>query len=497
MPISVFGKKFAWSTVGIVGILAAGIAGVGSTVYVATRGASAEENLVDLTVPVQAKNLTVRVNASGTVVPVRSVNLSPKTSGRLVELMVEQGDRVKKGQPIARMENEEILAQGKQAEAQLAKAQARLAELQAGNREEEIEQAKARLARAKAQLAELKAGNREEEIEQAKSQVESAGARAKLARQRRDRFQTLYQEGAVSQDRYDEALTEWEQARASLEEALENLQELRNGPRAEEIARAEADVYEAQQNLLQLQRGPRAEEIAQARAEFEESKWRMREIQERYNNTLVRSPFSGIVTQRYADEGAFVTPTTSASATASATSTSIVAIAQGLEILAEVPEVDIDRIKPNQEVSVVADAYPDKTFRGKVRLIAPEAIEEENVTLFQVRVALETGLDKLMSGMNVNLTFRGDRLNNAIVVPTVAVVTYQGETGVLVLDKEEQEPEFRSVTLGSTIDDQIQILKGVKATERVFVDLPEGKDIDEFLDEAEKTTDKQEKDKQL
>lgn len=481
MPIVLFGKKFAWSTVGIVGILAAGIAGIGSTVYVATRDASAEENLVDLTVAVQAKNLTVRVTASGTIVPVRSVNLSPKTSGRLVELMVEQGDRVQKGQPIARMENEEILAQGKQAEAQLIQAKARLAELEAGSRSEEIERAKARLQKAKAQLAELKTGTRTEDIEQAKAQVESAGARAELAKQRRDRFETLYQEGAVSQDRYDEAVTEWEQARSALAEALQNLQELRNGPRSEEIERAEADVYEAQQNLLELQRGPRPEDIAHARAEVEESKWRMREIEERFQDTLVRAPFSGIVTQRYADEGAFVTPTTSASSTASATSTSIVAIAEGLEVLAEVPEVDISRIKSNQQVSVVADAYPDKSFRGRVRLIAPEAIKEENVTLFQVRVALETGLDKLMSGMNVNLTFRGDRLNNAIVVPTVAVVTYQGKTGVLVLDKEEQEPEFRPVTLGSTIDDQIQILEGVKPTERVFVDLPEGKDIDEFL----------------
>lgn len=483
MPISVFGKKFAWSTVGIVGILAAGIAGVGSTVYVATRDANAEENLVDLTVPVQAKNLTVRVTASGTIVPVRSVNLSPKTSGRLVELMVEQGDRVKKGQPIARMENEEIFAQGKQAESQLVQAKTRLAELEAGNRSEEIERAKARLERAKAQLAELKAGTRPENIEQAKAQLESAGARAELARQRRDRFETLYQEGAVSQDRYDEAVTEWEQARSALEEALQNLQEFRNGPRAEEIARAKADLYEARQDLLEMQRGPRPEDIAHARAEVAESKWRMREIEERFQDTLVRAPFSGIVTQRYADEGAFVTPTTSASATASATSTSIVAIAEGLEVLAEVPEVDIGRIKPNQQVSVVADAYPDKSFRGKVRLIAPEAIEEENVTLFQVRVALETGLDKLMSGMNVNLTFRGDRLSNAIVVPTVAVVTYQGKTGVLVLDKEEQEPEFRPVTLGSTIEDQIQILEGVKPTERVFVDLPEGTDIDEFLEQ--------------
>lgn len=111
------------------------------------------------------------------------------------------------------------------------------------------------------------------------------------------------------------------------------------------------------------------------------------------------------MTQKYAEPGAFVTPTTSASTSASATSSSIVAVARGLEILAQVPEADIGRIKQGQQVEIVADAYPDRVFKGHVRLIAPEAVVEQGVTSFQVRVALDTGTDKLRSGLNVDLTF--------------------------------------------------------------------------------------------
>ena len=180
---------------------------------------------------------------------------------------------------------------------------------------------------------------------------------------------------------------------------------------------------------------------------------------------------SGIVTQKYANIGAFVTPTTSASTSASATSSSIVAVARGLEVLAQVPEADIGRIKQGQQVEITADAYPDKVFKGNVRLIAPEAVIEQGVTSFQVRVALDTGTDKLRSGLNVDLTFLGDRLSNALVLPTVAIVTEKGKTGVLVPD-ENNKPQFRQVTVGAQIKDQTQVLTGVKAGDRVFIDLP-------------------------
>lgn len=460
-------KPIAW----MIGLVATGIIGISAATYFII-GATPKVDTAELTVPVQSKNLTVRLTASGSVVPVQSVNLSPKSAGRLAELYVEQGDKVKQGQVVARMDNAEIQAQLVQARGRLAQAQAKLAEAQAGSRPEEIAQATARLAQAQARLAEARAGTRTEEIAQATAQVEAAQAQVDLTSDQVDRYRYLAQEGAESRDRFDEVLTEDRKARASLKEAQRKLEQLQNGTRPEEMARLEAEVAEAQQALRQLQNGTRKEEIALAKAEVAAVGGELQTVEVQQEDTLIRAPFSGTVTQKYATVGAFVTPTTSASSTASATSTSIVAIALGLEILAKVPETDIGSLQPGQPVEIVADAYPEQVFKGRVRLVAPEAVIEQNVTSFQVRVAIETNKTSLRSGMNVDVTFLGEALKNALVVPTVAIATEKGQTGVFV-PGEDNKPRFRPVTIGPTIENQTQILNGVKAGEQVFVDIPD------------------------
>ncbi|MDY7023854.1 MAG: biotin/lipoyl-binding protein, partial [Cyanobacteriota bacterium] len=89
-------------------------------------------NIENLTVPVEAREITLRISASGVVQPVRRVNLSPKTQGRLAQLYVEQGDRVEADQLIARMESGEIQAQFLQAKAKLARVKANLEKLKTG-----------------------------------------------------------------------------------------------------------------------------------------------------------------------------------------------------------------------------------------------------------------------------------------------------------------------------------------------------------------------------
>ena len=169
------------------------------------------------------------------------------------------------------------------------------------------------------------------------------------------------------------------------------------------------------------------DEMAQLSAALEAAQAQLKIVEVQFRDTIINAPFDGIVTQKYATEGAFVTPTTSASNTASATSTSILAIAKGLEIIAKVPEIDIGQLQPGQPVEIIADAYPKQVFRGQVRLIAPEAIVEQNVTSFEVRIALLNGQGQLRSKMNVDATFLGNQINNALVVPTVAIVTEKGK----------------------------------------------------------------------
>lgn len=455
----------------IVGLITGGVLLVGaSSVAILNRPNSAQE-LDRLTVVAQSKSLQVEITASGTVTPFQSVNLSPKNAGRIAKLFVEQGDRVKQGQRIALMENAELQAQFLQARANLQQATARLNDALAGSRPEDIVQARARVFQAQAQLAQARRGNRVQEINQARAQAFAAESRVALARTRAERYQSLASQGAVSQDQRDEAVTEFRNAQANLAEARQRLSLVEQGSRPEEIARLEAAVAESQAALKELENGRRPQEINQLKAEVEAARAQALGVQVQLRDSLLVAPFDGIVTQRYASEGAFVTPTTSASSSASASSTSVVAIARELEILADVPEVDIGRIKNGQSVNIVADAYPDQSFRGKVRLVAPEAVVEQNVTSFQVRIVLETGQEQLKSGMNVDVTFLGDSIPQALVIPTVAIVTEKGKTGVLVPD-EKNQPKFKPVTIGSTIENETQIIEGIQAGDRVFIERP-------------------------
>ena len=418
------------AAIGVIGIGAVAVGRYRSTVYDVTA----------LTVPVESAEVTVRINASGEVEAFQTVNLSPKNSGIVSELLVEQGDPVEQGQVVARMDIDDLNAQMLQNQANLAEAEAQLQDLLQGTDRPLLVQAEANLEAVRSQRVEAKSGLR-------------------LVEADLERDRNLYAQGAISERELDSSQN-------AVDSALANVSQL------------EARVIEAQQRLSDLEDDPDPEDVAQARARVERAKGQISAIQTRIDNTIIRAPFGGIVTQKFATEGAFVTPTTSASEAASATSSAIVAIASGLEVVAEVPEADLGQIQIGQTAEIVSTAYPETVFQGEVRLIAPEAIERQNVTIFQVRVRLENGLEQLRSNMNVDLAFLGNRLSDALVVPAVAVVTQGGETGVLVPGENNRNIRFRPVALGPQVGEQIQILDGVSSGDRVFVDLPPGQTLD-------------------
>ena len=471
-----------WLIGGIISVTL--IIGSTTTYTIFSRG-NRRENITQLTVPVSAKNVTLRIEASGRAVPIKNVNLSPKNQGTLTSLYVEQGDQVKKGQIIARMDSADVRARILQARANLGQSKAQLEQAINGSRPQEISQARARLRQIEAQLTAAKVGNRPQEIAQAKAQVASVKARVDLSSERLRRYRALHKEGAVQRDTLDQYISEDNTAKANLQEAEKRLALLESGTRSEEIARLEASVAEAREALKLLEKGSRPEEIAQRRAAVAASEAQLKTEQVNFENTIIRAPFPGVITQKYTDAGAFVTPDTSASTSASATSSSIVALAQGLEILADVTEADIGRIRSGQSVEIVADTYPDEVFKGRVRLISPEAVKEEGVTLFKVRVTIETGTDKLRSGMNVDLTFLGDEVNNALLIPTVAILTEKGRNGVLVPDG-NNKPQFREVTIGSQVQNETLILEGLQTGERVFLSPPEEYRIKKAREEQNK-----------
>lgn len=418
----------------IFGLFIVAVLGSTMVIYLKTQKTSSREDITSKTVSVQSKDWTVQIQANGVVQAVEEINLSPEDSGRIAKVYVKEGDLVKKEQIIARMDSERVKAQVNQYRALLKKAKADLELTRLGNRPEEISEAKARVATAQAS-------------------VNAAEARLKRATEERLRNQNLVREGAISRNAFEEFVTKEREAKANKQEELARLREQRsslnkanNGARPQEITQAEADVAQAEAQLAFYQ--------------------------SQLDNMIIRAPFAGIITRRFATEGDFVTPTTSASSSEGATSTSIAELSSGLEIEAKIPEATISKINIGQTADIQADTYNNETFKGRVSLIAPRAVKENNITSFRVKVALSNGQQKLKSGMNVKLTFMSQPIKNALVIPLAAVVTQSNEqTGVYVVD-EENQAKFQPIKVSSTSSDQIQVLEGLKKGDRVFISPP-------------------------
>ena len=204
---------------------------------------------------------------------------------------------------------------------------------------------------------------------------------------------------------------------------------------------------------------------------FLKSKARLKQREVEGEELNIRAPFAGQITALYAEPGSFVTPTTRASSTAGSTSTSVVELSQGLEVSAKVPESDIGRILIGQLSSVRVDAFPEKRFQAKVIEIAPRAIKTDNVTSFEVKLNFVEETPLLRIGMTVDVDFQTGETDVSTLVPTVAIVTENGQPGLLLIGQNKQ-PRFQKVELGTSSGSKTAIIEGVNPGTRVFIDLP-------------------------
>jgi HlyD family secretion protein len=268
-------------------------------------------------------------------------------------------------------------------------------------------------------IALMDSGDLRDRLQELQAQLDSSRAQLSRSRSELQRNEGLYRQKAISQNDYNRIRAAYQVDQAAVQAAQQRLEQ------------------------RQIERG----------------------------ELTVRAPFAGVITARYADPGAYVTPTTSASATAGASSSSIVELAQGLEAIAKVPESDIGRLAVGQGASVRVDAFPDRRFAARVRQIAPRAEKVNNVTSFEVKLELPGAPPELRIGMTADIDFNTGALAARTLVPTVAVVTEEGRPGVLLVGPENQ-PRFQPVTLGASSGRDTQILSGLKAGTRVFIDLP-------------------------
>lgn len=343
-----------------------------------------------------ARDNAIRVSGN---IEVTNAELSFKIPGKVTERLITEGDMVKQGQVVARLDSSEYEQELAIWKAAVRKAEAALAELRAGSRPQEIQQAFSVMEKARYWLDQLQAGSRPQEIASAEAEVEHARSEMENLEREYKRQDELARDGVSSQEQLDRARTVFTLAKARLKEAEEKLKLVREGPRKEEIEQARQGLKEATERHALVKEGPRKEVIEQARAQLQQAQASLALAQVRLDYTTLISPFSGTVLSKNIEPGEFV---------AAGTPVVTAADLQDIWLRAYINETDLGRVKLGQKARVTADTYPGKIYDGKVSFIAGQAeftpknvqTEKERVKLvYRIKIVLSNPQLELKPGM--------------------------------------------------------------------------------------------------
>jgi multidrug resistance efflux pump len=243
--------------------------------------------------------------AKGIVESEEDIMVGSVVAGRLTNVMVDDGDFVKKGQPLATLDSRKLMAKISMTQAELQEAKAHLKELERGYRKEDVEMAKSRLSR---------------------SQAVYANARDEYERQKR-----LFDKNAAT-------LVELNRAEEKMKVSAEELDE----------AKADVDKFS---------KGARAEDIEMAKASVGKASADLKYNEALLNDYTILSPIDGLVAARLKNSDETVE-----------VGTPVLKLVnpEKLRIRAEVEETDVDKVKNGEAVEVYADAYKDRVYHGRV-----------------------------------------------------------------------------------------------------------------------------------
>jgi HlyD family secretion protein len=283
-------------------------------------------------------------------IDLRQVELPFNDSERIAAVLVQEGDRVQKGQVVARLDT--------------------------GRLEPQVAQAQAQVAAQRQVVERLHNGSRPEEIAQARANVESAKADAANARRQYDRVKRLLEQShgqAVSQQDVDNA-----QAAADIADA-----KLMANEKALELSIA----------------GPRKEEIAENEARLRAQEAQFAYLCRQLSDAQLKAPMDAIVRTRLMEPGEMASPQKPVFS---------LAIVDPKWVRAYVSEIDLGKVHPGAKAFVTVDSFPDRRFEGWIGFISPVAeftpktvqTDELRTSLvYEVRVFVKDASDDLRLGM--------------------------------------------------------------------------------------------------
>jgi len=290
------------------------------------------------------------LNATGYIVTAHKIELASKVSGRVAWIGVEKGDKVKKGQVLVRLEDEEFRARVTEAQGQLNSLKARLAALENGSRPEETARSQA-------------------DLEQVRADLENA--RVTLNRTR-----SMVEHGVMSRQTLDDA-----QARYDAQVA-------------------KFASYEKTNALVRI--GPRREDIDAARAQVKQAEGTLAFAQSQLDNTVITAPISGAILERNVERAEFVTTGFVSDRGAKGYVVSMADL-NDLQVELDIDQKDFAKLGPRQPAVITTDTYPDRKYQGEIIEISPEANRQKATV--QVKVKVLKPDEYLRPEMNASVAF--------------------------------------------------------------------------------------------
>lgn len=369
---------------------------------------------------VETSSVARTLQATGTVAAFEMIPvMSQATELQIQQILVDEGDFVRAGQLLIRLDDSVLQAQLTQAQASVAEAQARLAELRAGSRVEEIARAREAVRSAEA------------EVIQSKSDLD-------LARKRVERNENLEAEGAIARDRLDEILNEERNKQSTLN-------------------KAEARLRETQQQLAQVLAGPRKEEIAQAAAKLAQAKAQVQTTLAQLKDTQVIAPVSGKIAERNARIGDIT----------SSSQRLFTIIENGrLELRVKIPETQLPLIRPGQTVEIPSDANSRLKLSGRVREIVPIVNEESRQATVEVDLPATSSLKP---GMFLQASITTNTATS-LTIPMGAVLPQGDGTSLVYILQADKTVKAQPVETGEILSsDRVEIISGLQIGDRVVL----------------------------
>jgi multidrug efflux pump subunit AcrA (membrane-fusion protein) len=405
----------------VLGVIATILGGCGHRSANSPSGAAGQKKvpLVEVA-PVQVGDIARVLQTTGTVVSANEIQVSPKVEQRIIWLIVREGDRVTRGQVLARLDTTELEAQTRQAQAEVRVAQARLRDAEAGSRVQEIRGAEAAVRQAEAQLA------------SARSAAEDAGRDVERQRQ-------LLAIGGASQQEVDHAQTRYEAARSQVEAT-------------------EAALTAARERLGLLREGAAQTQLALAREQVAQARDKLAYWQAQAQFYVIRSPLSGVVTRVYQHTGDLASPKAPVLAIADTSQTIV---------RTSVTDTEAARLRLGQPVKVEVDALPGSDpFSLRITRIYPAA--DAGSQLVAVEIAAPMLAGKVKEGSLARLSVILEKRTGTVVVPAHAIVARpNGKLVALVV--RDGKSEERSVQTGIETGDRVEVVSGLRPGEQLIV----------------------------